>query len=247
MSSLITELSTRTTRIRVESDRSGQARLHGEYGVIAARQVSADGADLEAALVATEATLLGGDDVRIEVTVGAGVSLTLRDIAATVAYAGHGRSASWSVVVTVEPGGWLAWVTQPFIVSDGADIERSLDIDLAEGAGLRLHDSVVLGRHGQAGGRLRCRTYVAYDGVPLLVEEVTYAGGPATPVSQAFVRGDSRRIDTDLVLGAALAEEATVAEGRRGVRHVEHPCDTRPLHRTTLDLAGPGQVIRTLS
>jgi urease accessory protein len=247
MSSLVAEPTTRTSRIRVEADASGRARLYAEHGIIAARQVTAVGLDLEVALVTTEATLLGGDDVRIEVTVGAGVRATLRDIAAMVAYDGFGRRASWSVSIAVATGGRLTWLTQPFVVTDGADVDRSLHIELATGAGLWLRDTVVLGRHAQAGGRLRCRTHAAYDGVPLLVEEVTYAGDPATAVGQAFVRGSHRRIDTELVLGACHGEEMTVAEGRSRGRHVGHSSDNRPPHRTLLELAGPGRVIRTLS
>ena len=230
MPSLVADPTTRTSRFRVEADAAGRARLHTEHGTIAARQVTASGLDLEAALVATEATLLGGDDVRIDVVVDAGVRLTLRDVAATVAYDGFGRPASWSVSIVVRAGGRLSWLSQPFVVTDGADVQRCLTVELERGAGLRMHDTVVLGRHGQRGGRLRCRTTAAYDGVPLLAEEVTYAGSAPTEVGQAFVRGSHRRIDSTLVLGAA----ATVEPPRT---------DTGG---TVLALAGPGFLIRSM-
>lgn len=228
MSSLATETAARVSRINVDADTLGRARLRGEHGVVAARQVKAAGPDLEVVLIATEATLLGGDDVRVEVVVGAGVRLTLRDVAATVAYDGCGRPASWSVSVSIGPGARLTWLTQPFVVTDGADVDRTLLAELAPGAGLRLHDAVVLGRHGQRGGRLRCRTRATYDGVPLLVEDVTYSGDPAVAVGQAFVRGAHRRIDTHLLLGRDVSDECAEVPGA-----------------TVLDLAGPGRVVRT--
>jgi urease accessory protein len=147
-------------------------------GLLAPRLVGSWPGVAHVALVATTATLLGGDDVRLRIHVGGGVRLELEDVAATVAYAGRGRTAQWSVMVSVEPEATLVWRTEPFVVSDGACVVRHLDVDVAAGGRVLMRDVLVLGRHGERGGDLRCRTAVGYDGAPLLVEDLDLANGP---------------------------------------------------------------------
>jgi urease accessory protein len=129
------------------------------------------------ALVPEQAVLLAGDHVTVSVRVPAGRSLEIVEPGGTVAYAMRGRRARWDVSVDVEPGGRLAWHGEPFVVAEGADVDRSLAVDLGSGAALVLRETLVLGRSGEAPGLLRVATSVLRDGLPLVVEELDSATG----------------------------------------------------------------------
>jgi len=145
---------------------AGRVRCDLRPGALSPRVLSAGRGTARVALVATRALLLGGDHVRVEVHVGEGVELELVEVSGTVAYAGRGRSASWDVDVRVDARGLLVWDARPFVVADGADVARSTGVTLAagdaHGAGgaALLRETLVLGRSGEAGGRLRSRTRV---------------------------------------------------------------------------------------
>jgi urease accessory protein len=124
------------------------------------------------ALVPDQAVLLAGDHVTVRVRVGAGSSLEVVEPGGTVAYAMRGRDARWDVRVEVEDGGRLVWLGQPFVVAEGADVHRSVSVDLAGSARLVLGETLVLGRAGEAPGRVRSTTELRRDGEPVLVEDL---------------------------------------------------------------------------
>ncbi|MGN6241013.1 MAG: urease accessory protein UreD [Cellulosimicrobium cellulans] len=144
----------------------GRVRCDLRPGALSPRVLSTGPGTARVALVATRALLLGGDRVRVEVHVGEGVELELVEVSGTVAYAGRGRSASWDVDVRVDAGGLLVWDALPFVVADGADVERTTRVSLADGGArggrgaVLLRETLVLGRSGEAGGRLRTSTRV---------------------------------------------------------------------------------------
>ncbi|PRY14118.1 urease accessory protein UreD [Kineococcus rhizosphaerae] len=152
-------------------------------------------------LVGARALLLAGDDVELEVDVAAGCALELVEIAATVAHDGRGGTASWSTRAGVR--GRFVWDAQPFVVADGARVERDLTVDLAPGGVLALRETVVWGRSGETGGALRSRTRVDVAGDPLLVEDLDLR--EAAVRSSPAVLGGHRVLDTVLVAGTRLA------------------------------------------
>lgn len=154
------------TRVCVEGRR---ARLTG--GILRAQRLT-DGPDgLRVGLVATTALLLGGDAVELVVEVGPASTLELFDVAGTVAYHGRGRPAGWRTVISLADGASLTYAGQPLVVSDGADVSRTLQVDLAASARLRLRDTLVLGRSGQRGGRVRSETLLRVDGADVWRED----------------------------------------------------------------------------
>ncbi len=120
-------------------------RLPAPYGVV------------RVALVAAGALLLAGDDVQIQVVAHGKVRLEIVETAGTVAYAMRGGSARWDVEIALTDGAELSWHGEPFVVAEGAEVERSTSIALGEGCRATLRESLVLGRHGEAGGRLRTK------------------------------------------------------------------------------------------
>jgi urease accessory protein len=188
-------------------------RLDLAAGLLAPRLLRRGPELAEVALVATGATLLGGDRIDIELSVGAG--RTLR-----VAYHGRGHPAALHARLRVGPGAVLVWDAQPLVLATGADVVRSLDAEVAEGGVLLVRDTLVLGRAGENGGVLRCRTSVTYDDRPALVESLSL---------------DARRHDVG-VLGPHRVVDSALAVG------------TRPeaAAGTVFDLAEPGRLVRWL-
>lgn len=154
------------------------------------------------ALVPDRAVLLAGDRVTVSVRVAAGASLEVVEPGGTVAYAMRGEQARWDVTVEVEAGGTLRWYGEPFVVAEGADVHRTLTLDLGADATVALRETLVLGRSGEGPGRLRTRTDVHRDGVPVLVEELDSAVG----------LGDHRVLDQVLHLGAGGPADAMVLD-----------------------------------
>ncbi len=187
-----------TTRIRAER------RPHGVRVALAGDllrpQRVADGPDgPRVGLVATTALLLGGDEVELAVELGPGTTLDLFDVAGTVAYHGRGRAASWRTSITVADGACLTYAGQPFVVSDGADVDRTLSLDLAASGRLRLRETLVLGRDGQIGGRVRSRADLRVGGVEAWREETDL--DPAGIRNLPGMLADRRVIDTLLTVG----------------------------------------------
>lgn len=141
------------TRIAVEV-RDGRHTVRSSAGLLRAQRLHGPPDRARVALVGQTALLLGGDRVEIEVEVGPGAMLELSDIAGTVAYHGRGRSASWTMICRLGLRAQLRYSGEPLVVSDGADVRRTLSVDLADGASARLRETVVLGRTGERGGRL---------------------------------------------------------------------------------------------
>ncbi|MEL7977739.1 urease accessory protein UreD [Isoptericola sp. F-RaC21] len=164
-----------TARVTVELV-DGRARLVELVGSVhlRPRPVLVDGPLARVALVGTFALLLAGDDVRVELCVGAGVVLELIEPSGVVAYdVRGGDGASWAVHATVAEGGALVWKGAPFVVTAGADVERSTAVELAAGARALISETLVLGRADEpGGGPLRSRFSARLEGRPLLVEDL---------------------------------------------------------------------------
>jgi urease accessory protein len=168
-------------------------------GLLRAQRVADGPHGPRVGLVATTALLLGGDEVELTVELGPGARLELFDVAGTVAYHGRGRSASWRTTVTLADDAALTYSGQPFVVSDGAKVTRNLQLDLAGSARLRLRETLVLGRAGQAGGRVRSRTDLRVDGSEAWREDTDL--DPAGIRDRPGLLGGHRVIDTVLTVG----------------------------------------------
>ncbi|GAA2725033.1 urease accessory protein UreD [Cellulomonas aerilata] len=214
------------TTVRVER-RAGRAVVDLRRGALAPYLLDDDGRTVRVALVAAGALLLGGDDVRVRVHVGAGAALELVETSGTVAYDGRGRGARWRVDVVVEDGGVLVWDAQPFVVASGADVDRGTTVRLGAGAVACLRETLVLGRSGEAGGRLRTALRVDGPGGPVLVEDLHLDGARPEP----GVLGGHRVLD-QVVLAGRRPDPGPVPAGRGAP--------------TVLALEEPGAVARRL-
>ncbi|GAA1546442.1 urease accessory protein UreD [Kribbella lupini] len=209
------------TRIEVAAD-PVRDRCVLRTGDLSPRRLPAPYGVVRVALVAAGALLLAGDEVRIEVVAHGKLRLEIVETAGTVAYAMRGGSARWNVDVTLTDGAELSWHGEPFVVAEGADVERSTSVTLGEGCRATLRESLVLGRHGEAGGRLRTRMRAATAERcgELLVEDLDLSPGVR---SGWAVLGDARCLDSITTLGHRLPEAPQ-----------------------TLQLEGPGSIARRL-
>ncbi|MFE2375610.1 urease accessory protein UreD [Streptomyces sp. NPDC059398] len=178
---------------------------------------------LHLALVGTRAGLLAGDALTLRITVGAGARLHLVEPAGLVAYDHRGGTSAWHARVEIAEGGELTWDAQPFVVSSGADVLRTMDIGLAAGARMLWRDTLVLGRSGERGGRVRATTRATYDGADLLVEELD--------LRDPEIRELPGILGAHRVIGSVTALGATPGG---------------PPHPYRTDLAGPGAQVRLL-
>ena len=176
-------------------------------------------------LLASTALLLGGDAVELRIVVADGARLELTDVAGTVAYHGRGRSASWRIVVDVGAGAEFRYAAEPFVVADGAEVERDLQLTVADTATVRVIETLALGRTGERGGRLRSRTRLEVGGRLIWLEDQL--------LDPDGVRGRPG------MLGAARMIETTIAVGQR------QPAGPEGATRFTL-LDGAGVVDRIL-
>jgi urease accessory protein len=123
------------------------------------------------ALVATRASLVAGDEIRLSVAVGPGAALELVDIGATLAHhVRGGPQATVSVSLTVAAGGALIWLGRPLIAAAGCDAVRAVTADVGAGGRLLLGDAIVLGRAREQAGALLARTRITHAGRPLIDE-----------------------------------------------------------------------------
>ena len=179
-------------------------------GLLRAQRLHGSTDRARVALVGQTALLLGGDQVGVEVEVGPGAVLELTDIAATVAYHGRGRSAHWQTTVRLGLGARLSYAGAPLVVSDGADVTRSLTVDLAEGASAWLRETVVLGRAGEVGGRLDTSAVLRRSGEEFCRERLIL--DPRTRGRPGMLAG-VRVLDSVLVLGTRARSRSDTVRG----------------------------------
>ncbi|MFG1921351.1 urease accessory protein UreD [Cryptosporangium sp. NPDC048952] len=169
---------------------------------------------------------LGGDRTDLTVTVGDGASLAVGSAGAALALPGpHGGSSSALVSLNVGSGASLHWEPQPLVVARGADHVTSLEVSLADTARLTLTETVVLGRHHEAPGRLRTRWRVRRAGRMLLAQDLDVGTGAPPGWNGPAVLGGSVVQSTALtVVPSAFQIDDIPVTTVGGVR-----CDVLPL------------------
>ncbi|MDX6247111.1 MAG: urease accessory protein [Kribbellaceae bacterium] len=191
------------TRIEVLAD-PVRDRCILTTGLLSPRRLPAPNGIVRIALVAAGALLLAGDHVRIEVKVEGAVRVEIIETAGTVAYAMRGGSGSWDVDLTLTAGAHLTWHGEPFVVSEGADVTRSTSLTLEADCKLALRESLVLGRHGETGGRLSTVLRAVVGGDLVLAEDLDLS---AQARRGWAILGSARCLDTVTMLGLRLPDD----------------------------------------
>jgi urease accessory protein len=183
---------------------------------------------------------LGGDVFSLDLALGAGSVLRMRSAASTLvqpARVGPGGAgagpARWSVSADVGPGALLDWAPEATVVFTGAAIESRLHVRVGAGAGAVVRELVVLGRHGERGGRYRGELVVDVAGEPLLAHTTSLDGADSELGGPGGTAG-ARAVGT-LVLAGTAAEQAAVPAAAAG--------EERGVRWASTELAGAGRML----
>jgi urease accessory protein len=179
---------------------------------------------------------LGGDELELRIRLAAGTELTVGSAAATVAQPGRPGSgpARWTVIAELAEGARLRWWPEPTVVCDGAELHSRLRLELADGAAALVREEVLLGRHGQRGGRYRGELSADLAGLGL-VRHTTLLDGADPALSGPAGTARARLVSTVLGAGAEPVPAGLPARGERpGLRWALSP------------LAGPGWLLVAL-
>jgi urease accessory protein len=170
---------------------------------LAPRVLGRDAGAVRAAFVPTQAGPLAGDRDRTRIVVGAGATLIVEPVAATLALPGSARTLL-ALEITVEAGGRLVLDEAPLIVAAGADVERRCTLALGEGAVAALRETVVLGRDGEPPGTLVSTLRATLDDRALLHDALRL--GPGREDAHVALAPGHRVIGTACLLGMRPGE-----------------------------------------
>jgi urease accessory protein len=200
------------TRIGIRAA-PGRARLTLTQGPLSPRVLSVTENGARVALVATQALLLGGDHIAIDIDVGPGARLEIVETAGTVAYDAAGMPSWWTVTMSVADDGLLLWPGEPFVVAQGANVHRRTTIDLGARSAACLRETLVLGRTGETGGAVRSTMTARQHGELLLVEDLDLRD--AAVRSLPGILSTARVIDSVCLLGVTAPDDPTLPAGSR--------------------------------
>lgn len=151
-------------------------------------------------LAAGAAGPVGGDDLALDVTVGAGTSLVFTDISPTLLLPGpDGATSHTTMRVRVCDGATLVWLPEPIIAAARCRHVNDVRIDLAPTARLLVREELVLGRHDELPGAVRQRLRVRRGDGPLHHQSLDVGPG-AAGWSGAAVVGAHRAVGAVLVV-----------------------------------------------
>jgi urease accessory protein len=149
-----------------------------------------------------------GDELEIDIGVGAGARALVTTPAAAKVYRSDGRRASQRQCLSVAGGGALEWLPQETIVFDGARFDMDTSVVLEPGATFVGWDVQCLGRPAIGErftrGRCRSRLEVHVGTVPLYVDRAVWDGG-SDVLSQSYGLAGHPALGTMLVVGARPA------------------------------------------
>ena len=171
-----------SARLVARADGRGGTTLvevHGETPLLL-RQTPARNGTPTVYVVGGAAGPLAGDDLRLDIEVGAEAAVRVHSVAASVALPGRPGAVSRMVVrAVVHAGATLHWLPEQLVAAAGCAHLAEAHIDLAAGASLRWRDELICGRFGEAPGSAVVHTHVDHDGRPLLRQSL--AVGPHAP------------------------------------------------------------------
>lgn len=120
---------------------------------------------------------LNGDRTSLDIFVAPGTELTVRTVAASLAWPGTSPVASqFEIHAHVGAGATLNWLPEPMVPVAGSIHRVVAQIELEPAASLTWREEIILGRHDEAPGELSSRIEIERDGRPVLRQENTVGG-----------------------------------------------------------------------
>jgi urease accessory protein len=198
---------------------------------------------------------IGGDQLGLRISVGAGAFLRVRTAAASIALPGpEGLESALRVTIDVAAGARLEYLPEPVVVSAGARHATIIRATLAEGAALLLRDELLLGRHGEAGGAARSVLHVTYAGRPLLRQSLVVSGADSAGLGPAVLAGHRAagtllRVDpTPDARPAGPADGIAINDLAAAAPEISADAPPDPdVAMAVMPLAGPGILVTALA
>ena len=185
---------------------------------------------VHACVLPTQAGPLAGDHDRLRIVVGAGATLVVQPVAATVALPGAGRTRL-DLDVRVGRCGRLVLEEAPLIVAAGADVRRTARVELAAGAVAALRDVVVLGRCNEPRGRLAGTLRVIDDSGVVLHDALRLDPATAHEDARVALAPGHRVLGTLCLLGVEPADDHGFRIARGGALRRATAPDTAQVER----------------
>lgn len=196
-----------TTELVVRVDASGRSRLHHVSCEVPLlfREARTDDHVLALSWVNGAAGPLGGDRLRLTLSVEEGAAVRIRSTGAAMVHPGPaGASSTFDIEIRLAAGATLDWWPEPTVSVRGSRHRTSMLLVAHPEAAARVVESVVRGRHAEAAGQLALHQRVVIDGVPVLDQELDLADGAR---SGPGAHGAARAVLSAVTLGEAYAPE----------------------------------------
>lgn len=157
----------------------------------------------EVVFLNTSGGLAAGDDLEFSLNLRASTQAVATTQTAERAYHAD-RPAHARVTLQVAKNGWLDWLPQETILFDGARLTRDTTIDLAEGAGGMMLETIILGRHAM-GERvshlhLRDRRIVRRQGRIIHHDALALDDAAVARLEDPAMMGDARALATITII-----------------------------------------------
>lgn len=163
-------------------------------------------------LVSGAAGPLGGDDFELNVCVGAGSTLLLNEISATLLLPGpRGGQSHMRINISVEDDASFVWMAEPVIAAHGCDHIHDVTINLASSARMLMRDQLLLGRHHEQPGDLLQNLRIRRGGESLFRQQVRL-GPRALGWRSPAVIGAHKCLGTVLVVDPRWCEEPPASQ-----------------------------------
>jgi urease accessory protein len=125
---------------------------------------------------------LGGDDLRLRITVEPGAALEVNAVAATLVLPSRrGEASSMRILIEVAESARLVMAMPPTVVVARARHTVRLSAVLADDSELRLREETVCGRTGEPGGEVTLQTAIDVAGAAVLRQTVRLTAADGAP------------------------------------------------------------------
>ncbi len=160
---------------------------------------------LEGIFLNTSGGLTGGDKFSASFTAGAHSNLVLSTQAAERGYRSHSGPAQVRTQLTVETDASLHWLPQELIAFDGINLDRQLDIEMAEGAELVAVEAVVFGRRAMGEtrikGQLNDRITLRQNGTVVYWDKIALKGAISQQLERPAIAAGMTALASVLYVG----------------------------------------------
>jgi len=152
---------------------------------------------VEAVILNTAGGIAGGDQFTITAAANDNAQLSLITQAAERIYKAIDHTpGQLRTKITVGADARCHWLPQETILFDGAQLHRTLDVDLAETATFLMVEPLVFGREASGetirNGLFHDRVRITCDGLPIYLDGVQLSGGMAKTLQQTAITNGAR-------------------------------------------------------